>query len=362
MSSRTGPSAGPPRAEPGRPRAGSSSAAGRSAREGLPAARPGRYARAVLLARALRVLVAATLVGAGVPGVLGVFGAWSWWLDLCAHFRVQYAGALLLALALAAGLRRWRLLAVGAPLLALNLVVLAPLAVPEDRSTTGPPLPLAHFNLLTSNRRHADVRAWISASGAELVLLQEVDRAWAAALADVPGYRLIHALPRADNFGLALLLREGAAPPLAVDVLDLAGLPALALRLRHAGRPLALLGLHTLPPVSARNAALRDAQLAAAAAWARAQRDAGAAPVLLGDFNATPFSAALAPLAAVGLRDSLEAGGLLVAGSWPDLPWPLRIAIDHCWHDPRLVTQARALGPALGSDHRPLRVDLAWAE
>ena len=138
-------------------------------------------------------------------------------------------------------------------------------------------------------------------------------------------------------------------------------MPALAIQLRHAERPLALLSLHTLPPMSRRHAETRDAQLAAAAAWAQARRAEGSAPVLLGDFNATPFSAALAPLIAADLRDSLTASSVWTAGSWPDLPWPLRIAIDHCWHDPRLVSSGRTIGPALGSDHRPLLLGLGWA-
>ena len=80
-----------------------------------------------------------------------------------------------------------------------------------------------------------------------------------------------------------------------------------------------------------------------------------------GDLVLTGTPEGVAPLAAAGLRDSLAGLDLLTAGSWPDLPWPLRIAIDHCWHDPALVAVERAVGPALGSDHRPLQVALAWA-
>ncbi|WP_410967290.1 endonuclease/exonuclease/phosphatase family protein, partial [Salmonella sp. SAL4436] len=73
-----------------------------------------------------------------------------------------------------------------------------------------PPLSLAHFNLLSSNRSHAAVTTWIADSGAALVSLQEVDDRWAEVLAAVPGYRLLHALPRTDNFGLAILIRADA--------------------------------------------------------------------------------------------------------------------------------------------------------
>lgn len=327
-----------------------------------PGGRPPRYAHPVLSGRALRVVIVGLLVLAGVPGVLAWFGAWAWWLDLFAHFRLQYTAALVPALALALAARRWRLALLAALLLLPNLVPIARLTLTTTPTASDPPLALAHFNLLTSNREHAAVTAWIANSGAALVSLQEVDARWAAVLAEVPGYHLLHALPRADNFGLAILLRDDATELVtAVTPLELAGMPALAVQLRHAERPLALLSLHTLPPVSQRYSETRDAQLAAAAAWAQAQREAGAAPVILGDFNATPFSRALAPLIAADLQDSLRAGGLWTAGSWPDLAWPLRIAIDHCWHDARLVSRDRAIGPALGSDHRPLRLDLRWA-
>ena len=317
----------------------------------------------MFLDRVLVPLCVVLVVGGGVGLGLGLLGAFAWWLDLFAHFRVQYAGALLLALLLAGLRRRGSLAAVAGLLLIAALALLAPYAVPEDRSSVGPPLRLAHLNLLTSNRQHDAVLAWIAGSGAELVLLQEVDPRWAAVLATAPGYRLIASVPRNDNFGLAALLREGAAPELlASERLIFADLPALALRLRHDGRELALLSMHTLPPVSRAYAETRDAQLVGAARWAAAELEAGRAPVLLGDLNATPFSAGVAPLRSAGLRDSLLAGGLLSAGSWPDLPGPLRIAIDHCWHDPRLVTVVRRVGPALGSDHRPLEVSLAWSK
>lgn len=316
-----------------------------------------------MLARVFVPVIVLLLVGGGLGLGLGLLGAFAWWLDLFAHFRIQCAGVLALALVLAGLCRRGSLAATAALLLIADLALLAPYAIPEARASVGSPLRLAHLNVLSSNRRHEDVVAWISGSGADVVLVQEVDPRWAAALAVVPGYRVVEVLARADNFGLAALVRE-ASP---VELLGrerpvFAGLPALGLRLRHAGRELALLSVHTLPPMSREFTATRDAQLRAAADWATVQVEAGRAPVLLGDLNATPFSAGIRPLRAAGLRDSLAAGGLLEAGSWPDLPGPLRIAIDHCWHDRSLVTVTRAVGPALGSDHRPLEVALAWAQ
>lgn len=315
--------------------------------------------------RVSMILVACVIAGTGVASGLGLLGGWAWWLDLFAHFRVQYAGLLLLAslLALALGHLRWMIVAIA--LLVLELVWLGRAVVAEVPASDGPLLRLAHFNVLSSNDAYAAALQWLTESEAELVLWEEVSPGWAAALGRAPGYQALVMLAREDNFGLAILAREGSAVEVvSSEVVMFAGLPAVALRLRHHGRPLALLGLHTLPPMSARHAATRDAQLLAAARWSATEQAAGYVTVVLGDFNATPFSVGVAPLRTTGLRDSLTASGLLRAGSWPALPWPLRpfaIAIDHCWHDARLVTRERTVGPALGSDHRPLQVTLAWA-
>ena len=164
---------------------------------------------------------------------------------------------------------------------------------------------------------------------------------------------------RAERRRRAGFASAGAAGLVAVAVAGAFLLPALAAELALAGRRIAVLAVHTLPPVGSDRAERRDAQLARTAAWVREQRAAGLVPVVVGDLNASPFSAAFRGLLAAGLVDSQRGFGL--QASWPvGHPVP-PIAIDHCLHDPALVTTARALGPALGSDHLPVRIDLAWS-
>lgn len=302
------------------------------------------------------------LLGTWLFSLAGHLGRLDWRLDLASHFRPHYALAAALALLACAALRRRRAAALAAALLLLELAQLAPYWFASPGQAGAPAVRLAHFNVLTENPRKAEVTAWLADAGADLVLVEEVDPAWAAALAGVPGHALALAAPRADNFGLALLVRQDASDMVVQTWLEelVPGIPAVAAELAVDGRRLAVLGVHTLPPVSAAYAARRDAQLAAAADWARRQREAGRLPVILGDLNATPWSAPLRRLVAdADLVDSQRGFGL--QASWPAGPlWP-QLALDHCLHDPALVTTARALGPALGSDHLPLRVDLAWA-
>jgi len=273
---------------------------------------------------------------------------------------VYYALLAALALAVTLALGRRRVAAVAGVLLVAELVQVAPFWLARPAAPGDPAVRIVHFNGLSSNPRKPEAVAWLADTGADLVVVQEVDADWAAALAAMPDHTMIESAPRADNFGMTLLVRH-ASSDMVVRTWreDLLGVPALAAELALAGRRIAVLAVHTLPPVGSDRAERRDAQLARTAAWVREQRAAGLVPVVVGDLNASPFSAAFRGLLAAGLVDSQRGFGL--QASWPvGHPVP-PIAIDHCLHDPALVTTARALGPALGSDHLPVRIDLAWS-
>jgi endonuclease/exonuclease/phosphatase (EEP) superfamily protein YafD len=139
--------------------------------------------------------------------------------------------------------------------------------------------------------------------------------------------------------------------------------PAIEAEFEWSGRPLSLLLLHTMPPKTPFGSAMRDVQMERMAEWVRTQ-DAPA--IVMGDFNATPWSSIYGPaLERSGLRDSTRGAGF--QPTWPYLSiaermpvWPLGIPIDHVWHAPEFVTLDRRTGPALGSDHRSVTVELAW--
>jgi endonuclease/exonuclease/phosphatase (EEP) superfamily protein YafD len=317
--------------------------------------------RARLPARVLSGLTIALVLGTCLFSLAGHLGALDWRLDLASHFRPWYAAAAALALVLAAALGRRRLAAAAGVLLLAELWQVAPFWLARPSAAGEPALRLVHFNGLSSNPRKAEAVAWLAGTGADVVVVQEVDADWSAALRAMPDHVALESAPRADNFGMTLLVRHDFKDRVVRTWReDLAPeIPALAAELTVRGQSIALLAVHTLPPVGRDYAERRDAQLARAAEWAREQREAGRVPVLVGDLNASPFSAPLRRLLADGgLVDSQRGFGL--QASWPvGHPFP-PIAIDHCLHDPALVTAARALGPALGSDHLAVRVDLAW--
>jgi endonuclease/exonuclease/phosphatase (EEP) superfamily protein YafD len=103
-----------------------------------------------------------------------------------------------------------------------------------------------------------------------------------------------------------------------------------------------------MPPISAAAAALRDAHLEAVWQWTR---DRATPWVICGDVNATPWSQPVR-----GHRPVVE-GTWWTGGTWPSwVPSWAAIPIDHVWVSEELQIRSRAVGPHLGSDHRPVMV------
>jgi endonuclease/exonuclease/phosphatase (EEP) superfamily protein YafD len=303
-------------------------------------------------------LAALAAAGAAGPTLLAFASSLSWRCDLFTHFRVQYAIALSAAvlLLLLCG-RRW-LAALASVFLAFNVGAIAPLYVPSGATAVpgSPHLRAVSFNVHDHNTNHGDVVAYLGAAGADIVVVPEATSTWADRIGAVlvgAGYREVRAA-REDSFGIAVWSR---LPLDDARVLTLggAGVPAIELTFALGRQPVALLAVHTLPPLSAEYTARRDEMLDAVAAWSRRHSRA----IVIGDLNATPWSGSFRKLVATCLVNSQLGHG--VQPTWPGNLWPMAIPIDHCLHSPSLVTVDRSTGPFLGSDHRPLHVTLALA-
>jgi endonuclease/exonuclease/phosphatase (EEP) superfamily protein YafD len=133
-------------------------------------------------------------------------------------------------------------------------------------------------------------------------------------------------------------------------------LPTIVAKLDLPPGKMTLVALHPSSPGSEWNHDARNAQLLAAAEIAAQQKG----PVMmLGDFNTTSWSPVFSDvLATSGLRDSRLGFG--VEPTWPGVPLPLRIPIDHCLVSPEIAITDRRVGPDIRSDHRPLVVDFAY--
>ena len=291
-----------------------------------------------------------------VIGTLSLLPETFWVFDLLRHFAPQSfaVGVLVTAAALVLRSPTSGLPATAATI--LNAGVLASIGphaptISDAAAEARPRLTVASFNLLWSNSNVDAVMAWIADSDADVIFILETGPEWRRALQDIrPPYRVALASPINDFFGTSVLSR---VPVLHVEALEGAvGLRSAEVRVRVDGAEWTLLGLHPPPPVSAEWTEERDKQLARVEIWAQSQRGP---TVVIGDFNATPFSEAFTRMPSLFRASDLD-------WSWPytgvGLQTILRVSIDHALVGPGISVVECVRGPPLGSDHRPLTVRL----
>jgi len=299
-------------------------------------------------------------------------GSWHWSLDLFSHFVHVYALVCgVLAVAMLA--LRCRVFAVIALAIALtNAWPVAALNIePAGANMHGKgSLQIALINVHTNNPNKQAVIDWVESSAADFVILQEVDQHWLRALRDgLRVFRVDVGMPRSDNFGMVLLVRNTdvshltynarLAEPEAVGT----GLPVILLDVTFSStqsppRTIHIMAMHPLPPVGAAYTAERDEQLRVAGQWAAQNKPC----VIVGDLNTTPWSYVFDLVQSPGnLLNSQQGYGIAPTFPSGGRAWPV-IPIDHLLHSDDLVTIDRRVGPHVGSDHRPLLVELNWRE
>ena len=270
-----------------------------------------------------------------------------WWLELFGHARVSY---LTLGICLLPLVRERVAAVLWMSALAVNLACVAPLYFGGSRGSANGKFLLC--NVLAENQTPEQVRDFLLSEQADVVVLLEVRPALLETLAPVlqqyPG-QMVH--PRSDYFGMAMLSRK----PLQHEQLqEDEGMPFMLADTEVAGHRLHLIGAHPVPPLGQKWARLRNEQVVR---LGRHLRECPRPFALLGDLNNTPWSPSLAPLRETALT---ARAGFGVQSTWPTIFPPfLRIAIDQCFVSPDVRVVDCHSGPAVGSDHFPLVVEVA---
>ena len=308
------------------------------------------------------ILVAIPAVALALVSLAAFGGRWVWWLDVLANFRAQYVVALVM-LGLLVMMSRWRRLGYAVlAVAAVNLAFVLPLFIgsPADPVLGAPTVRVMSFNLLSTNESYSEVIEYIETVDPDLVLLHEASRPWEVAMGEA-GFEHELIRPRSENliFGTLVLARgsniEGVSygfattQPRAVEI---------TWRPDGWNEVLSVLSTHPLAPTERERAALRDSQLAFAADWAA---NAEQPFFVVGDFNATPWSWPFRNLMATADVRNSQAGFGLQPSFATTSNVLLRVPIDHLVHGEELEVLDRRLGPAMGSDHFPLVVDLQLA-
>lgn len=304
------------------------------------------------LGGALLTLAAAVLAGAGV---LACAGSWRPQLDVLAHLTpLCGAGALLIL-----GLSPWAgtLRAVVRALAVAALAATAGLMAPEFLRSAGPTAPGAaageikviQLNALRSNADIGRVADWLIAQHPDVVTVTEARPDLVRLLVSRAGWHT------AGAHGDLVIFTPRPYVRMTRPWLGPKGeLTFVNATYDRADGPLELMSAHLAWPTER-----HVGQQARELAWVAAQRPRDRM-ILTGDFNATPWSAAMRRLDRnLGLirRDRAVA-------TWPaqvmGRPWPLPfLSIDHVYAGPAWATVKVERGPWLGSDHYPLVVTLA---
>jgi endonuclease/exonuclease/phosphatase (EEP) superfamily protein YafD len=294
-------------------------------------------------------LAAVALVGACLVPLVPV-----WPCVLFEHFRVQYAAGGLIVVGCTAAFRMRGYFDVAALATLVQLIWIAPdlCGSPQPIPSDGAPIRVLVLNVRTESSGFDRVRRLIEDVRPDVIGLVEVNQRWLDAIAPaVAGYTGRLEQPRNDNFGVALYARA----PLVGAIEELAdALPSVVAGVTIDDARLGILLVHPLPPVSeAAVAAQRDAFDAVAD---RARQMTGPV-VIMGDFNATPWSAPFRRLLArSGLCDSRAGFG--IAASFPSVSSIVRIPIDHVLASCSIGVRDRHIERDIGSDHLPVVIDL----
>ncbi len=300
-----------------------------------------------------------------VIGLVSVFLAPQFWLaDLLINFRVHFVGALLLCLL---PLVMWRrpvsalLLLAGTVFLAWP--VLAYLKLPFSQPVTLADVPddqrvyrLLCYNVYTANIRYEDVSDFVADTRADFVLFIETDKRWADEmdweLRDHYEHRF--AEPRSDNFGMSFYSK---LPWKEIRLLEHMDQPAIEAVFDLPEGPLRMIGIHPTPPMRASLAASRNAQFEKLGEYL-ATLPVTEKRIVAGDFNLTPWSPHFKRLLErCQLSDSAVGRG--IQNTWYRAPLLVTgLPIDHVLVSESIDVIDRRIGPPIGSDHRPLLVDL----
>jgi len=267
----------------------------------------------------------------------GDAGAVAWLLDLASHWQWLWLPLGLIGCLRLAG---WRSrLALALAMLPLPWLALPP-ALPAGDGE--PALRIASANLHLGNQDPRPLLGWLQERRVDLLVLVELNSVYADALrrqSTLPHWQL------APSDGTPWGLGLGSRWPLREVRLEhnADGIPLLRVRVEHPDGVFDVIAVHPMPPLSPSWHQRRQADFEAL------QVDGPA--LLAGDLNASPWSSAAWVLQRRGWR---RASG--VAPTWPSPV--LGIAIDGVWAQGPWAVHERAVGPDIGSDHRPLYVGL----
>lgn len=293
--------------------------------------------------------------------IAGFFPSLHWQVELFCNLRPQFALFGLLSLFYFLRQKHWFMLVIPLLILLVNVWALAPFFIKPRPSAGAPVMVVTHLN---TNRGKAELSD-LNDLSTDLLLLQEVTPRLNKNLPDIfPAYNVAHSYPLTNTHGSAVLLKKGSAVTISKSEIihcpESSERPLIAAKVKVGDRSIRVLSLHLTRPLNPRTDRYQKVELDAVAEWSQGiQQNENEAVLIIGDFNATPWSHRYHRLLLrAKLNDSLQGYGL--QNTWPtNLPPLLGIPIDHAVHSRGLVSTQRSASVIRGTDHALLQVELA---
>jgi len=258
--------------------------------------------------------------------------------------------------------RRW-LAAVNLLIIAFHLSWAGPELLPVGRSpaatsparAASPTLRIFYANVLSSNTEYDALLEEIADADPDVICLNEFTDSWEHAFAQSPvmkPYLRAGGLPR-NRFGSMGIYSR--LPVSGFQTLWAGGRLSCAFDVLLGKDELRLFCLHGPRPLEYTHSDYYRFWTAIQSLVAGQSEPL----IVIGDFNATPFSRAYQQLTAGRLRSAHHDVGRGYATTWPNGRYPIPpIRIDHALLSPQIECLGIVEGRGLGSDHRPLVLDV----
>jgi endonuclease/exonuclease/phosphatase (EEP) superfamily protein YafD len=268
-------------------------------------------------------------------------------MDLTTHFQWFYATVATLSIMFLAYRQNPRWL-IALATLALPWLTDAPILSSANHKTS---VTIASANVELTNTNVEPLAKWLRHEKVDIAILLEVSPAYAKGLKTLSNdYPYQHVQPQSNPFGLAIISRY----PLGTAKIstDKISIPNLTTTAQLPQGNISVTAFHPMPPLSAAYHDLRNQTLQTLAASLK-QLDTPA--IIVGDFNATPWSSAFSDLKHLGWRRATP-----LTPSWPIIGrGVVGIPIDHVLASSHWTLIRHDIGPNLGSDHLPVLVQLS---
>ena len=311
------------------------------------------------------ILVLSTLFLA-VCTMLPLWRTHRWWVRVCDFPRLQIAIAaavlLVLTLALRHGPTGWTLTAIQIAIIAdqgMRIFPFTPLAPTEmklDRAGTGGVTIMAS-NVLMENTHHDRVRAAIEKADPDVLLLMEIDAAWAEGVEPVLArYPTVVREVKDNYYGMIFATRLPVEDASIVYLTKDDTPTAFAEMTDPEGRCFRFVGLHPQPPIPGEDTDDRDAEMLYSALFAR---KSGVPVVVAGDFNDAAWSHTSRRFKRVGGFLDPRVGRGMIPSFDANSYW-MRAPIDQFYATEDVVVRSFGLGPNVGSDHFPVVVRVSF--